>query len=393
MGEHADVVVIGGGCMGASIAYHLARRQAGRIFLLEKGYLASGPTGKSSAVVRQHYSVDAWVQTSQKALNIFAHFDDVIGGDAGFVRTGYVACFGPDNLAAAQANVAMQRQYGVNVSLISPQDLKSLLPACFIDDLAVVAYHPDTGYADSIQTTGALAARARQLGVEVREGVLVSRLLVNAGRIVGVETSQGSITTGCVVNAAGAWGGRLAQTAGIDLPITPTRHPICLFHRPPDFSVDHPVISDPLVSAYYRPATHHTTLVGAAEHLNRNQPVDADHYNQSILPDEIETFKACVTHRFPAMARSVMRGGYAGVYDTTPDDQPILGPTPGVAGLWFCLGWSGHGFKHSPVIGDLMAQWILHGQTEIDLSPFRLSRFAEGALVRGRHEYTAGFKR
>jgi sarcosine oxidase, subunit beta len=393
MRETADVVVVGGGCMGASVAYHLARRGAGRVLLLEKDYLAAGPTGKSSAVVRQHYTVEAWVQTSQRALEVFAHFGDVVGGDAGFVRTGFVACFGAEDAEAVRTNVAMQKRHGVNVALIAPSELQTMLPGCYVDDLAVVAFHPDTGYADSIRTTGAFAARARELGAEVREGATVEGLIVGYDRVVGVRTAEGRVDAETVVLAAGPWTSGLTRTAGIELPIVPTRHPICLFHRPPGLEADHPVVSDPQVSAYYRPAPGAMTLVGAAEHLNRTRLVDPDNYHQGVEPEEIEDFKGCLTHRWPAMARSVMRGGYAGVYDTTPDDQPILGPLTEVPGVWLCLGWSGHGFKHSPVIGDLMAQWITEGQTDIDLTPFRASRFREGALVRGAHEYSAGFKR
>lgn len=146
--------------------------------------------------------------------------------------------------------------------------------------------------------------------------------------------------------------------------------------------------------AYYRPAPGDLTLVGMAEHINRNQLVDPDSYNQAIEPGEIEAFKRGVIHRFPAMARSIMRGGYAGVYDTTPDDQPILGPAPEVTGLWHCLGWSGHGFKHTPVIGDLIASWITLGHTgDVDLRPFQAGRFRTGELIHGEHEYGIGFKR
>jgi sarcosine oxidase, subunit beta len=232
----AEVVVVGGGSTGASIAYHLARRGVVGVVLLEQGFLASGATGRSSAIVRQHYAYPVTARMAKLALDVFQRFDEVIGGACGFTRTGYLALVGPDDREALAGNVAMQAAVGVRTRIVGPAKIRELVPQMAVDDLAAAAHEPDAGYADPAGTTAALARRARELGAPIVEGTPVRRIVVAGGAVTGVETSAGSVATPTVVVvAAGGWTPRLLAPLGVEVPITNTLHQIGVFERPADF--------------------------------------------------------------------------------------------------------------------------------------------------------------
>ncbi|MBI4553808.1 MAG: FAD-binding oxidoreductase [Candidatus Latescibacteria bacterium] len=393
MVKTADIVIIGGGCMGASLAFSLARRGVKHVVLLERKRLASGPTGKSLAILRQHYGVESMVFTSQRSLEIFSHFDDAVGGDTGFVRTGYVKWVAAHDRAALEANVAMQRRIGANVLLLDAADLAGICPGVQVDDVAAAAYHPDSGYADPIATTLAFARRARDFGATIVEGVTVTGLRLSAGRIAAVETSEGVIATPVVVNSAGAWGARVARMVGVELPIQTIRPQICLFKRPPALDGMHPIYSDSVTGMFYRPEQARLSFVGIdVSEGEIAKPADPDAYDESVDSGLIARLRPPMEARLPAMRWGVSRGGYAAIYDMTPDEQPIIGHIPEVEGFSCNLGWSGHGFKHCPAIGLLMAELITEGRTTgFDITAFRASRFKEGQPITER-KYQGGSK-
>lgn len=386
----AEVVVVGGGSTGASIAYHLARRGVRGVVLVEKSFLAAGATGRSSAIVRQHYAYPVTARMAKLALDVFRRFDEVIGGESGFTRTGYLALVGLDDREALAANVAMQQGVGVRTRVVGPAEIRELVPQMAVDDLAAAAYEPDAGYADPAGTTAALARRARELGARVVEGVAVRRILADGGAVTGVETAEGPVAAPVVVTAVGGWTPRLLAPLGVEVPIVNTRHQIGVFQRPPDFGAPHPVCGDFLNQVYFRPEHGGLTLVGSTKHTH-DDVVEPDACPETAGPEWLREFAERSVHRFPRMEAAVSRGGWAGFYDTTPDFQFVLDRAPGLAGLVVAAGFSGHGFKHSPILGDLVADLVLGtapADPHLDLGFFALSRFDAGRLHRPRHGYS-----
>jgi sarcosine oxidase subunit beta len=374
----ADVVVVGGGVHGASVAYHLARRRAGRVVLVERRFLASGPTGRSSALVRRFYGMDFLTRTGNASADLFQRWGEAVGGDPGFRQVGIVWLVGEDRAEHLRANVGRARALGVRVDLLTPAEARALVPGMAVDDVALAAHEPESGYADAASTTNALAARARELGATIVQHVPVEAVLVAGGRMTGVRTPAGEIHAPAVVVCAGLWAPRLLAPLGIDVPIAPKRHQMCFFRRPPGFD-GHPGMIDRPSGTYMRPETGNLTIHGLSTY---HEVVDPDQYNEGADPGEVARNAELIAHRFPVMEHGLSMGGYSGVYDVTPDHEPVLGPIPEYPGLHADFGWSGHGFKHSPTVGDIMAEVVLEGRASgWDLSPFRWSRFAEGDLL------------
>ena len=375
----ADAVVVGGGVHGASVAYHLARRGAGRVVLLERKFLASGPTGRSSALVRRFYAMDFLTRTANGSADVFRHWGEIVGtGDPGFRQVGILWLAGPDRADDLRANVGRARELGVNVAALPPGEVQALVPAMAVDDVALGAYEPESGYADAAMTTNALATRARELGATVVQYVPVEAISTAGDKVTGVRTAAGEISAPAVVVCAGLWAGRLLGPLGIDVPVATTRHQMCFFRRPPEFG-PHPGVLDRPQGTYMRPETGNLTIHGLFAY---DEVVDPDHYNEGADGGEVLRNAELIARRFPAMEHGLSMGGYSGVYDNTPDHEPVLGAVPEHAGLFVDFGWSGHGFKHAPAVGDILAQVVLEGHAPgWDLRPLRWSRFRDGALL------------
>jgi len=376
----ADIVVIGGGVHGASLAYHLARKKAGRVVLVEKKFIASGPTGRSTALVRGFYAMDFFTRTSSAAAETFRHWSDVIGGDGGpgFQQVGMLVLAGPDHAPHLRDNALRAQEIGAKVALISAAEVKALVPSVNVDDIALASYEAESGYADPSSTANALVNRARELGAVIIQYERVESIRTAGQRVVGVRTETQDIDAPVVINCGGLWADRLLRPLGIEISITPTRHQMCFFRRPSGFGT-HPAIADTVSMTYMRPEHGDLTIHGL---LAYDEVVDPDHYNEGADPEQILRNAERIAHRFPIMEHGLAMGGYSGVYDVTPDHQPVLGAIPEYAGLYVDFGWSGHGFKHSPVIGDILSDVVLHGKSaDFDLTPFRWSRFREGDLL------------
>jgi len=376
----ADVVIIGGGVHGASLAYHLARKKAGRVVLVEKKFIASGPTGRSTALVRGFYAMDFFTRTGSAAAEVFRHWRDVIGGDGGpgFQQVGMLVLAGPEHAPHLRHHALRAREIGAKVTLLSAAEVKALVPAVNVDDIALASYEAESGYADPSSTANALVNRARELGAIIIQYERVDSIRTAGQRVVGVRTETQDIDAPVVINCGGLWADRLLRPLGIEISITPTRHQMCFFRRPAGFGT-HPAIADTLSMTYMRPEHGDLTIHGL---LAYDEVVDPDAYNEGADPGEILRNAERIAHRFPIMEHGLAMGGYSGVYDVTPDHQPVLGAIPEFEGLYADFGWSGHGFKHSPVIGDILSDVVLHGRSaDFDLTPFRWSRFREGDLL------------
>jgi sarcosine oxidase subunit beta len=386
MSETADILIIGGGVMGASIAYHLAKQGDRRVLLLERQGLGTGTTGRSGAIVRQHYSHDFTIRMAKESLEVFQHFDDLIGGDCGFTTTGMIVMVDEGGAEALRVNVRMQQEQGVNTQLIDANEIGDVAQGFSGEGVALACFEPDTGVADPMATTYCFARSARDHGATIREGVTVTHILTRQGKVTGVRTVDGDIRVPIVVLAANVWSRSLAQAIGITLPVTPTRHPMLSLRRPDDFggrSGMHAVALDLTRNIYLRPDLVGITLVGSTE--NVLEASDPDHYAQGLSEAEIAHFRTMAVGCIPALARAVPRGGWAGIYDDTPDYHPILDQLAPIEGLYCVVGFSGHGFKLSPVIGQWMAQLILTGKKPADMQHFTYDRFALGQGIQPRY--------
>ena len=387
--EIADVVVIGGGCSGTSIAWQLARQGAGRVILLERSALAGGATGWSSAIVRTHYTHETLARMALRARQIFEQFAEIVGGECGFQRTGFLALVNSSDTAAAAANVAAHQRIGIRSSLLTPDQIRQIEPRLNPEGVAAAVWEPDSGYADPHGTTMGYAAAARRHGAELRLGVAVRAIGYDQQGVAYVESDAGRITTRTVVVAAGYRTAELVAPLGLELPLTPIRHAIAIIHRTASFGPRHPIVSDRVLGSYYRPEGSGMTMIGttAAHEGREDQAIEEE--TAPTLEEEATLFERFCS-RFPGQEQAVAQRGYTGVYDCTPDLQPMLGATA-IPGLHLAVGFSGHGFKLSPVVGELMATSILHGaDAAADLALFQPGRFATGQLIRAAHSYRVG---
>ena len=371
MVETADVIIIGGGVVGASTAFSLARRGVTNVVVLERNQLAGGATGKSSGLVRMHYTNPIETRLAFQALQWFKHWGDLVGGDCAFVQTGFARLVAPDQVDDVRQYIRMQQEIGVNTSFVSPAELAEIQPGFWLDDLGGAAYEPESGYADPSSTASSFMRAARDRGVELRPNTAVSRIMTGGGRVTGVETNRGVINAPTVLIAANAWCRPLLQSVGQDLPIYGERHEVAIVVRPQSFAGNHLTVGDGVLGTYFRPEGAYLTLIGAG----RGQTVDPDNFSEVPTGDFIDMIGERVTKRIPALADAGVRRSVVGVYDMTPDGLPVLDAVPGTEGLYCAVGFCGHGFKISPAVGAIMADLMTSGGTlATDLSLVRFSR-------------------
>jgi sarcosine oxidase subunit beta len=383
MERTADVVIIGAGVMGTSTAFQLVQRGVKRVIVLEKNTVASGSSGKSSALVRMHYTFLPEARLALASLQWFQEWRERVGGHCGFTTTGFIRLVTPDKVALLRHNVARLQTVGINTRLVSGDDLRGLDAGVETRDIEVAAYEPASGYADGYATAHAFMEAARRGGATLQQGVTVTNLHVQGGKIQGIATTAGDIATPTVISTAGPWSGPLLKRIGIDLPLVPSRHQVMLLERPHDVPPSLTYIAPG--SLYFRPDASGMTLVGYGP---GQDGVDPDTYRDSV-DDDIQIQGATqIALRYPAMQRAGMRRGYAGCYTMTPDGKMIVDRAPGIAGLYLGAGFSGTGFKLSPAIGIALAELATQGQaTTVDVAAFSAERFAQGHMLRAHIEY------
>jgi len=389
MTRTADVVVIGGGINGCSIAYHLAKSGAGRVLLVEQRHIAGGPTGRSSGIVRQHYTLETLACMARDSLEVFRRFADEVGGSAGFVQTGAVFLASKDNAATLEQTVAMHQRLGIRTSVLSAEELGKREELLYHQDLACGAYEPDSGYADPALAANSYCEAAKELGVEVLVHTTVTGLQIENGRIQGVQTDKGDCACSAVVNVAGPWGAKIAALAGADIPILPSRHPVVLMQRPPQWRNPTPVWLDLVNGAYFKPEGRAGMLIGSIRPEEGELRAELETFSQTPSYEEVAGFSETIMKRFPVMNEGLVQGGWAGLYDVTPDWQPVIDVIPDVQGFYCAVGFSGHGFKLAPAVGRILAELILEGICRsYDIRMFRYERFQEGRLSPGKYRYS-----
>ena len=384
-----DAIVIGAGVIGSSVAYHLARLGAGKVLVLDRLQIGSGTSTQSSGILRTHYSVIENVELAKRSWAVFKDFAGYIGDDeasAGLVKCGYMICApeGP-KLEPLRASLAGQAGVGVEVRLLDRDAARELLPIAQFDDAALIGYEPEAGFADAYLVATGFARAARRQGVKIMEGVNVERLLLEGARVVGVETSQGTFHSNTVISTQNIWAGDIEQWTGVPTPVKAERHAVLALAGPEAYSFKMPVFKD-LGSPgmlYCRSYGGNQMLV--SEGTVGEALAQPDNEQGDISMDYVVEVGSQVAERFPSFAEAGLASSWTGVYDVTPDWNPVLGRLPDVPGLVVGYGFSGHGFKLSPGVGLVLAQEALGLPTEVSLAPYAHERFRGGQLLTGRY--------
>lgn len=375
MTETADVVVVGAGIMGASTAYHLARLGAGRVTVLERDTVCSGSTALASGGIRHQYANRLGVELTTHSIVTYERFAEEFGVDPNFRQHGYlILVTTEDELAMARKNVALQRSLGVKVELLDAAAVKKLCPYLRTDDLLGGTYSPRDGYADPYLCCTAIAARARDLGVTIRQQHEVVRFVRHGDRVSGVVTAAGTVEAGAVVIATGAWSGVVGTLAGVEIPVAPRRrHKFITASFPADtIPMATPFIIDPHAGSSLR-REGDGILLGIGR--QGEGPSFSTEIDRSLETPVVER----AVHRAPALADARLMRGWAGLYEMTPDQTGIISRVPGAEALYVIAGFSGHGFMHGPIAGQLMAELITKGRgVTMDARPLDLGRFARG---------------
>ncbi len=382
MSDTADVIVIGAGVQGASLAFHLATRGAS-VVVIERSTVAAGASGRSSGLVRLHYHLLAETQLAWISFPYFRDWAERVGGDCGFTKTGFLwiePASGGDRL---RANVADHRALGIETSVVDAAEMRRIAPGLAVEDDEVAAYEPGSGYADPFGTTSGFMRAARDRGARLVQGAEVTAIGVDGGRVTGVETSRGSFAAPVVVNAAGAWAGRMAALAGLEIPLTVWRHDTGYLGAPTDVARPIPVVIDGAHEMYFRPEGAELVLIGLEDHSGIGGSPDRD--TSEADPDFSERATERIIRRVPGLIEGTFRASHSGQDGLTPDQRPILGPA-GPEGFYLDCGHSGTGFKTAPAVGLAMSELILDGAaSSVDIAPFTFERFAEGRLLVGEH--------
>lgn len=391
MTETADVVIVGGGIEGAAAAWALARRGVTDVLMVERGTVGSGMTGKSSGIVRCHYGVSSLAAMATVGLEVFENAEELFGTDIGFCQTGYVVGVGDRNVDALRTSLAAQRGVGVDTEEVDAAEVARMWPYADLEPFAAFGYEPRGGFGDGYRTAQAFAVFARAAGVRIRQGTAMADLLLDGDRVTGVRLADGTeVTSGNVVIATGVWTRELLTQFGIDVPIRVVREQIVMISPgvPREAVARLPVFSDLVSLQYIRPEPGGEILFGNSD-LSHVLDADPDAYLNRATDDFVELTIDRVGTRFPGFADASITGSYAGCYDVTPDWNPVISRTE-IDGLVVAAGFSGHGFKIAPAVGQLVADLIIDGRStdpRIPETDFRLSRFAEEDPLRSPYPY------
>ena len=384
-----DAIVIGGGVVGSSIAFHLKRLGCGNVLLLERGQACTGGTAKSCAIIRTHYSIPTNTELAVQSLEVFRNFADYLGdpeAESGFTHSRYLI-LAPEGQSGdlLRQNLKMQAQHGAETYEISHEEARIMHPRLNLDDIDVIGYEPQSGYADPYMTTMGFLNAARRIGAEVKLDCPVMGLIEDGDRILGVHTAEGDFRAGTVVAAIGPWTRPLAAWAGIELPLETSRHTVLTFKSTAPYDPRLPIVKDLTTEnkMYFRPASGGVVLVGTGDH---GDPIaDPDAMDENVSDDFVLLQGGQLAHRMPDFATGELVDTWVGPYDIPPDWNPVLGPIDGLEGLHVAYGFSGHGFKLSPMVGKCVAQMVMGQTTDVDMHPYRLSRFVEGDLLVGTY--------
>lgn len=373
----ADIVIIGGGVMGASTAYHLAKRGTKDILLLEKEqFFGQGATGRCAGGVRYQFSTEINVRLSQLSLPMLARFEGEIGQGIDYHQCGYLILLSNQkDLDQYEMNLRLQNGLGVETILLDGEEIRQRLPMMNLEDIVAGTYNPKDGLADPNSVVMGYINASSRLGVNSLTGVEVTGLEILGNEISAVDTRHGKVETPTVINAAGPWAGKIGEMVGVDIPITPLRRQMLTTTPLPDIPTDFPFVIDFARSLYFH-------REGEGLLTGMSNPHETPGFDQEVDPEwELKHLEAAIK-RMPLLENAGLLSHWAGLYENTPDAHPVFGATP-VPGFYVCAGFSGHGFMHGPASGLIMSEIILDGKaTSLDVSELGLDRFESGRLIR-----------
>jgi sarcosine oxidase subunit beta len=378
--KSADVVIVGSGIVGSSIAYHLTEAGCKKIIVVEREtHQGKGSTGKSMGGVRAQFSTPASIKMSLFSIPFFAAFEDVMGFPSGYRPQGYLfAATEERHMAYLRENYQRQVELGLKtVRLISVDEIAKIAPEIRHDDLIGGSFCSTDGFVDPHSVMTGFMLKAMERGVQLLREAEVTAITADGQGVTGVDTTQGYISSRTIVNCAGAWSAQVAEFAGVDLPVEPLRR--MLVPTEPFDKVSHqsPMVIDMATGFHYRPE-------GLGLLLSWNDPTETPGYKLNFDPAFIEKVLTHGANRLPSLEEAEInpRRGWAGLYEMTPDHHPILGPVAKVPGFFVATGFSGHGVMHSPATGKIMADILMHGKSDmVDTRVLNFERFGEGRLL------------
>jgi sarcosine oxidase subunit beta len=374
--ERGEVVIVGGGILGASIAYHLANKGVRDVVVVERDHLGSGSTSKNAGGVRLQFSSEINVRLSQRSIPAFERFADEMGIDPEFHQAGYLFLITTDrDVAAFERSLALWRRLGVPAQRLDPAQTHDVFPQIRTDDVRFATFCAKDGYLDPTSLLHGYVARAREKGVRFHEEEPVTSIERDAGRVSAVRTTKNTIACRTVVNAAGPWAGQVGKLAGIEIPITPLRRQIFVTDPVEGLDHDFPLTVEMATSFYFHRESG-GVLMGMAD------PADGPGSNDSVNWDFLPTIVERALDRMPILEKANVKTGWAGFYEDTPDKHPIIGHVASVPGYVVAAGFSGHGLMHAPAAGEAVAELIADGRTTLDISRLSYDRFASGELIR-----------
>jgi sarcosine oxidase subunit beta len=375
MEKTADIVIIGGGVVGVSIAYHLALKKAGKIILLEKGQLGEGSTSRCVGGIRTQFSTEINIQFSLESLKRFERFEDEFGVNPEFKRIGYLFLATTETeIRVFKENVKLQKKFGIPVEFLNSDEIERRWPYLRMDDILGGTFCSWDGYAGPSEVLSGFVNGAKRLGVKIYEGTEATGVSLEDGKVSGVGTKGEEISTPIVVNAGGPFASLIGEMAGVRIPVKPLRRQV--FVTAPYHLTDQPI---PLTidfhrGWYFRPEVDGFLLSG---------PLDLEpSFNTNIDYEAMAEASENAIYRVPALEKARIARGWAGLYEISPDNHAILGKVPEVEGFILANGFSGHGFQHSPAVGKVIAELIVEGKSKtIDISPLSIERFEKGELI------------
>lgn len=381
MPESVDTAIVGAGIVGLATAHALTRDRAGSVAIFDLSWPGSGDSGRSFSMVRRHYSNAVVARLAMAGARTIRDWADEVGvADAGYVRCGYLLTVPERLVDACRGNVEMLAGLGLETSYLGPDEIAAVEPELSLDGVAGAAHEPEGGFADAQKMCLGWFTAAASRGLKHHLGTRVRRIVVEGGRATGVETDAGTVAAGQVVLASGAWANDLLEPLGAALPIELRRLQVAVLRTAQGGPLPSAVVSDAVSNVVVRPDRGHQFC--AVAYAGEDPLERADDCDHSLSPGYLEAVRAGLGQRYPRLSDFELVRGFAGPYDVTPDWNPVIGPCPGVEGLYLATGWSGHGFKLSPAVGEVIAAEVSGRTPPIDVSELRAERFAEGRLLR-----------
>ena len=374
----ADVVIIGGGVMGTSTAYHLALKGCRNVLLLEReSFFGIQATGKCAGGIRYQFGTEINVRLSLLSLPMLDRFEEELGQPIDLRYCGYLFLLtNPADVAAFRQNVEMQHRLGVMTRWLEPEEIARMVPLINLEGVLAGTFHERDGLADPNSVVQGYVSGARRLGARLLNDVEVTGIEVAGGRVRGVVTNRGRVAAPVVVNAAGPWAGEVGRMAGVDIPVVPIRRQIVVTGPLPEVPPDFPFVIDFAQSLYFH-------REGPGILTGMSNPNEPPGFDQSVDEEWELVHLEAAMKRMPILEKATLASHWAGLYEVTPDAHPILGRVPELEGFYIIGGFSGHGFMHGPICGLLLAEEILDGRAHtLDISSLSITRFREGRLIR-----------